>query len=154
ATTKVRKLKRNADRRRRRDSNRALEMDLLIRDILFTYFRLNAIGGQLFGEIGVTPGQVSLMRSLMEEGPQSVSQIARARPVARQGVQRMADELAASDLIEFIENPSHRTARLARLTSNGEKLIKQTIAGELQWAEKLARYFDDHDLAVARKVVR
>ena len=57
----------------------ALAMDLLIREILFSFFRLNATGERLFAGIGQTPGKVSLMRSLMEQGPQSVAQIARAR---------------------------------------------------------------------------
>jgi len=91
----------------------ALAMDLLIREILFSFFRLNATGERLFAGIGQTPGKVSLMRSLMEQGPQSVAQIARARPVARQAVQRMADELAEQELIEFVENPTHLRAKLA-----------------------------------------
>ena|SRR5215471_8267718 len=65
----------------------ALTMDLLIREILFSFFRLNATGERLFAGIGQTPGKVSLMRSLLEQGPQSVAQIARVRPVARQAVQ-------------------------------------------------------------------
>src|SRR5205814_2967976 len=96
-------------------------MDLLIREILFAYFRLSATGERMFAPSGLTPGKVSLMRSLKEEGAQSVAQIARARPVARQGVQRMADELTAVGLIEFVENPSHRRAKLARLTARGTR---------------------------------
>src|SRR5262245_10144351 len=102
----------------------ALAMDLLIREILFSFFRLNATGERLFTAVGQTPGKVSLMRSLMEQGPQSVAQIARARPVARQAVQRMADELAAQGLIEFVENPTHRRAKLARLTVAGKKIME------------------------------
>src|SRR5215472_11921929 len=111
----------------------SLTLDLFIREILFCYFRLNATGERLFASIGQTPGKVSLMRSLMEQGPQSVSQIARARPVARQGVQRMADELAEQALVEFVENPTHRRAKLARLTAKGKKLMDETMAAELKW---------------------
>src|SRR5579872_2061544 len=106
----------------RRKSPDPLTMDLLIREILFSFFRLNATGERLFAGIGQTPGKVSLMRTLMEQGPQSVAQIARSRPVARQAVQRMADELAEQGLLEFVENPTHRRAKLARLTAKGKKL--------------------------------
>ena len=34
----------------------ALAMDLLIREILFSFFRLNATGERLFAGIGQTPG--------------------------------------------------------------------------------------------------
>ncbi|MBV8453559.1 MAG: hypothetical protein JOZ29_15000, partial [Deltaproteobacteria bacterium] len=40
----------------------ALAMDLFIREILFSFFRLNATGERLFAGIGQTPGKVSLMR--------------------------------------------------------------------------------------------
>jgi DNA-binding MarR family transcriptional regulator len=131
----------------------ATELDALIREILFGYFRLNATGERLFAAIGQTPGKVSLMRSLLELGPQSVAQIARARPVARQAVQRMADELASAGLVEYVENPSHRRAKLARLTPKGRKLVEKAIAGELAWAAALARSFGEREVAVAREVV-
>jgi DNA-binding MarR family transcriptional regulator len=132
----------------------AVAMDLLIREILFSYFRLSATGERLFARFGQTPGKISLMRGLMEQGPQSVAQIARARPVARQAVQRMADELAEQGLIEFIDNPSHRRAKLARLTSRGKKIIEQAMAAELRWAAQLTRKFGAREVAIAREVIR
>jgi DNA-binding MarR family transcriptional regulator len=132
----------------------ALAMDLLIREILFSFFHLNALGERLFAGIGQTPGKVSLMRSLMEQGPQSVAQIARARPVARQAVQRMADELAEQVLIEFVENPTHRRAKLARLTMKGRKLMDKTMAAELGWAGRLATNFAEREVEIARDVIR
>jgi DNA-binding MarR family transcriptional regulator len=138
---------------RNRKQQGALAMDLLLRESLFSYFRLSAIGEKRFAALGVTPGKVSLMRSLKEDGPQSVAQIARARPVARQGVQRMADELEAISLIEFIENPSHRRAKLARLTAKGEKIVAEAMAIELRWAGRLARSFGTAEVETARGVV-
>jgi DNA-binding MarR family transcriptional regulator len=138
----------------RREHPSALAMDLMIREILFSYFRLNAIGERMFGPHGVTPGKVSLMRSLLEEGPQSVAQLARARPVARQGVQRMADELEAAGLIEFVENPSHRRAKLATLTVGGRKVMEEAMATELRWAGHLARRFYEREVATTRDVIR
>lgn len=132
----------------------ALALDLLIREILFCFYRLNATGERLFAAVGQTPGKVSLMRSLMEEGPQSVAQIARARPVARQAVQRMADELAEQRLIEYIENPTHRRAKLARLTAQGKRIMDKAMAAELGWAGRLARYFEEREVAAARDLIR
>jgi DNA-binding MarR family transcriptional regulator len=131
-----------------------LAMDLLIREILFAYFRLSATGERMFASSGLTPGKVSLMRSLSEDGAQSVAQIARARPVARQAVQRMADELAALGLIEYTENPSHRRAKLARLTARGQRTMDRLMKLELKWAGRLARNFDDREIATARDVVQ
>jgi len=129
-------------------------MDLLIREILFSFFRLNATGERLFALVGQTPGKISLMRSLMEQGPQSVAQIARARPVARQAVQRMADELTAQGLIEFVENPTHRRAKLARLTAAGKKIMDEAMAAELRLAARLARQFEEREVEIARDLIR
>ncbi len=132
----------------------AMAIDLLVREMLFGYFRLSATGERIFAPLGQTPGKVSLMRSLMEEGPQSVAQIARARPVARQGVQRMADELAAAGLVEFVENPSHRRAKLARLTQAGKKLMGEAMAAELRWAARYTHQFSDREVEITRDVIR
>ena len=124
----------------------ALAIDLLIRDILFCYFRLNVGGERMFAAVGQTPGKVSLMRSLKEEGPQSVAQLARSRPVARQGVQRMADKLSAAGLIEA--KPSARQARKAhhpRATADGK-----AIAGELRWTSRLAHNFSEREIETTR----
>lgn len=40
----------------------------------------------------------------------------------RQGVQHTADQLAADGLMEYFDNPTHRRAKLVRITPNGEKL--------------------------------
>ena len=132
----------------------ALAIDLLIRDILFCYFRLNANGERMFAAVGQTPGKVSLMRSLKDEGPQSVAQLARSRPVARQGVQRMADELATAGLIEFLPNPSHRRAKLATLTNRGQQLMEKAMARELRWAARLAHNFSEREIETTRDVIR
>jgi DNA-binding MarR family transcriptional regulator len=131
-----------------------LAIDLLIRDILFCYFRLNARGERIFAAVDQTPGKVSLMRSLKEEGPQSVAQLARSRPVARQGVQRMADELATAALVEFVPNPSHRRAKLTRLTTRGQLLVEKAMAHELRWAAHLARNFSEREIETTRDVIR
>ena len=43
-------------------------------------------------------------------------QIAQMRPTSRQPMQRLADELAAEGLVEFIDNPRHWRSKLMRLT--------------------------------------
>lgn len=91
----------------------------LVLEIPATFFRLRA-AGQRVG--AVTPwggGTFGLLRSLRREGPQTVPQLARARPVARQRIQKLADELAADGLVEFVDNPAHKRSRLLRLTPQG-----------------------------------
>src|SRR5258708_9707606 len=108
-------------------------MSDLIRELVFTYFRLRAAGDELAIRYGQSTGKWGMMRSLREGGPQSVSQIARSRPVARQGVQRMANELARDCLIEFVVKPTHRRAKLMKLTRKGEKILTRLHQSDLPW---------------------
>ena len=41
------------------------------------------------------------------------------RPTSRQRMQRLADELVAEGLVEFIDNPKHRRSKRVRLTPKG-----------------------------------
>lgn len=111
--------------------------ELLI-ELAFTYFRLNAAGKRLMRSHGVTPGKVSMLRSLAREGEQTVPEIARARPVPRQPVQRMADELAAAGLVEFVANERHARSRLLRITPRGEKVLAGLERAQAGWASALA----------------
>ena len=57
-------------------------------------------------------------------------------------------------LIEFVENPTHRRAKLVRLTAQGKELMDQTMAAELRWTGRLARNFDKREVEIARDVIR
>ena len=65
-------------------------------------------------------GAFGFMRSLALLGPLTVPQIAEMRPTSRQRMQRLADELAAEGLVEFVDNPKHRRSKLVQLTRKGE----------------------------------
>ncbi|MCG8592181.1 MAG: MarR family transcriptional regulator [Proteobacteria bacterium] len=126
----------------------------LLYEISFTYFRLQAAAsGRGAGEL--TAGQVSMLRSLAREGPQTVPAIARARPVARQPVQRMADELAARGLVAFEPNPQHRRSRLVALTPAGRKLYARIERAQRAAASRIAgEDLSEGRLKAAARLVR
>ncbi len=126
----------------------------LIWEIPFTYFRLNRAGYRWSAPAGQSPGKISLLRSLAMEGPQSVAQIAHSRPVSRQGVQQTADQLAADGLVEYFVNPTHRRAKLVRITPAGEKILRQMLARQRRMAIEMAKGFDERALKSAVAVLR
>jgi len=126
----------------------------LVVDLPFAYFRLKAAGDSMAGRLGQTTAKWGLMRTLHELGPHTVAQIARSRPVARQWVQRLADELEADGFVEFIDNPAHKRAKLVRLTSKGEKILHQMVKREAQWARRIATGFDLRSLRTTRVTLR
>lgn len=139
---------------RRRMTASPQAIDRLLRENLFLFFRARALGDRMFAAVGQSPGKISLMRSVYEEGPQSVAQIARARPVARQGVQRMADQLAADGLVEFVENPAHMRSKLVHLTPAGRKLLESIRGGAALWPRELLTEFGQREVDDAIEVTR
>jgi DNA-binding MarR family transcriptional regulator len=129
-----------------------------------TFFKLRAAGKTVTaraaggGGIGaVTPsgaGLYGLLRSLTENGPQTVPALARARPVARQQIQRMANEMAAQGLVEFTANPAHKRSRLLTITPDGSRLYAALSARMSELAERLAADMDIDDLRITVETLR
>src|SRR6266536_3127075 len=78
--------------------------DLMLEVAQF-FFRLRAVGQKTGLITSWGGGAFGFMRSLALLGPLTVPQIAQMRPTSRQRMQRLADELAAEGLVEFIDNP-------------------------------------------------
>jgi DNA-binding MarR family transcriptional regulator len=121
---------------------------------LQTSFRLRALGAQT-GVVTTTGGGTwGLMRSLARGGPQTVPELARARPVARQHIQKLANELAAEGLVEFVDNPRHRRSKLLKLTASGERRYRALSETVTAFAEKLAEGCSETELRHATKALR
>ncbi len=118
------------------------ELRRLVVDLPFAYFRLKAVGDRMVARLGQSTAKWGLMRTLHDEGPHTVAQIARSRPVARQWIQHLADGLEGEGFVEFIDNPAHKRAKLMRLTAKGEKILHQMVRREAQWARRTAAAFD------------
>jgi DNA-binding MarR family transcriptional regulator len=126
-------------------------------DLIFavarTFFRMRAAGTR----IGVvTPwggGLLGLLHGLKVREPHTVPQAARARPVTRQRVQKLADEMAADGLIEFIDNPAHKRSKLMRLTPKGEAVYAEMCEAVLSWADGISRDMSPAELKQATAVL-
>lgn len=70
------------------------------------FFRLQAMGREIGAVTAGNAGNWGLLQSLMANGPTTVPELARMRPVSRQHIQTMANEMAEEGLIEFRENPA------------------------------------------------
>ena len=136
-----------------RERGRATEAAELALDIFRCSFRLRALGRKLGLVTSWGAGSYGFLRSLALEGPQTVPEIARARPTSRQRMQRLADELAREGLVAFSANPRHRRSQLVRLTAKGERQFRAMTDRFLKISEELSRGLSATDLAAARRVV-
>lgn len=118
-----------------------------------TYFRLTVLGDCLFGEYGLTAGKRAILRDISISGPQSISQMARSRPVARQYIQRLVAELAVAGLVKLGPNPKDGRSKLVSLSASGESLLARIAVGEAAFVDRLASDLDPRALQAARDVV-
>lgn len=94
-----------------------------------------------------------LLRSLKLDGPRTVPQIARARGVARQRIQKLVDDAGAAGFIRLRMNPDHRRSRVVMLTAEGAAAFAQSDGEMRDRAEKLAANLDIRDLDSALRVM-
>ena len=128
-------------------------------DLILEVFRANgrllAAGDALTRPSGQSAARWQVLGAIEAE-PQTVAGIARTMGLARQSVQRTADLLAAEGIIEFLENPAHRRAKLVRLTERGHALVRALSERQAVWSNDLADgiALDEADIRLAYDVVR
>jgi DNA-binding MarR family transcriptional regulator len=110
-------------------------------DLILETFRFN--GRLLTAGDGLTrPFKLSSARwqvlGAIVDKPLSVAQIARNMGVARQSVQRLADNLEKTGIVEYAPNPDHGRAKLVRLNEKGHRVMKALTQSQIRWANNIA----------------
>jgi DNA-binding MarR family transcriptional regulator len=126
----------------------------LVLEVAQCFFRIRALGQKAGLITSWGGGAFGFMRSLALLGPLTVPQIAEMRPTSRQRMQRLADELAAEGLVEFVDNPKHRRSKLVRLTSKGSARYRELDARFLATAATMGAGIGDGDIRKATEVLR
>ena len=67
---------------------------------------------------------------------------------------RLADELAAERLVEFVDNPRHRRSRLVRLTAKGSARYRELDARFLAIALTMGAALAEADIRKTIEIVR
>ncbi|MGD8328356.1 MAG: MarR family winged helix-turn-helix transcriptional regulator [Acidobacteriota bacterium] len=88
------------------------------------FHRLRHAAEQLHGGDELTAGRRGVLQSLRRDGPQTMPEMARRRPVSRQYIQTLVNDLRAGGYVEMVDNPAHKRSKLVRLTAAGKALIE------------------------------
>jgi DNA-binding MarR family transcriptional regulator len=126
----------------------------LLLDIAECFFRIRAAGQKTGLITSWGGGAFGFMRSLAMLGPLTVPQIAEMRPTSRQRMQRLADELAADGLVEFMDNPKHRRSKLVQLTRKGAARYREMSARFLAMASAIGGELNETEIRKTSAVVR
>jgi DNA-binding MarR family transcriptional regulator len=132
----------------------AVAMQDLMLETIATFFLLRAAGKRIGAVTAADGGYWGVLRSLKWQGAQTVPQIARSRPVSRQHIQKLANDMVADGVVELIENPAHHRSKLLRLTPKGETVLQDMSDRIALAAQELSADMDLEDLQVAVTTLR
>jgi DNA-binding MarR family transcriptional regulator len=142
-----------ASTRRRVDSKAAAIAELML-EVAQCFFRIRAVGQKTGLITSWGGGAFGFLRSLALLGPLTVPQIAQMRPTSRQRMQRLADELAAEALVEFVDNPKHQRSKLVQLTRKGDARYRQLNERFLAIASTIGVAVSEADIRKSTEVLR
>src|SRR5215470_18908583 len=126
----------------------------LMLEVAQCFFRIRALGQTSGLVTSWGGGAFGFMRSLVLLGPLTVPQIAQMRPTSRQRMQRLANELEAEGLVEFVDNPKHRRSKLVQLTRKGDERFRELQARLLAIASTMGVGLSKGDIRRTTKIVR
>ncbi len=102
----------------------------------------------------LTGAQMTLIRALGRQEPQTVPQLARAGSVSRQHIQAVVNVLDQAGYVERVPNPAHRRSPLLRLSPRGRRVVDETLRGEAATIARLRRGVGADELRKATAVLR
>jgi len=126
----------------------------LIDETRLLFHRMKVAAEQLHDAEEITAGMRGVLFGLDRSGPQTVPQMARARPVSRQHIQMLVNPLVERRCVELIDNPAHRRSKLVRLTPRGRRLVDRMRKRESKVLGALGSGMSEKQLRSAAVVVR
>jgi len=125
----------------------------LVQLIPLAFFRLQAAGDRTHAARRLTTGLRGLLLSLHELGPMTASRLADMRPVSRQAIHKLGEQLIALDLAQQVDNPRDKRAPLLALTTKGRAEIARLRAAEDPQLQRLMHGVSEHDVDAAVRVL-
>lgn len=115
---------------------------------------LLAAGDRLAKPLHLSSARWKVVGAIDQQGPLSVSKIARNMGLTRQTVQRLANEMKVGQFIGYAPNPDHRRAKLVRLTKKGRRVMKILNQRQIHWADKIAAGVNTEELEAALGLIK
>ncbi|WP_211564822.1 MarR family winged helix-turn-helix transcriptional regulator [Marinomonas gallaica] len=108
---------------------------------------LNTEGDQLTEEFGLSSARWKVMGAIVKaDQPVTVSEISRVMGQSRQATQRVVDVMSKDGLVQLLDNPNHKKAKLVALTEAGAVVYEKLDRKQEQWAASGAQNIDREEL--------
>ncbi|MDF0529554.1 MarR family transcriptional regulator [Tsukamurella sp. 8F] len=129
-----------------------------VTDLVLPAFELNgeflAAAEAIARPAGLSPAQWQVLGATLDE-PLPVAEIARrvGLGLARQSVQRVADDLVARGWAEYLPNPMHKRAKLVSPTLLGRGTLGRLREAQHAWANAVGAAVTERELTEARELI-
>src|SRR5690242_5540048 len=108
-----------------------------ITDLVLSIFRTNghllAAGDELMSHLHISSARWQVMGAIAPHA-RTVAQIARRFELTRQGVLWVVSALLNDGLVELVDNPDHKRAKLVQLTDRGRRIYRELEQRQIRWA--------------------
>ena len=94
--------------------------------------------GRFAKSTGLSMPQFSVLMQLHYRGACGMSKISEGYDITPAAASQLVDKLVQSGLIQRVEDPNDRRAKLLSLATKGEELVQQGIAERYRWVDELA----------------
>jgi DNA-binding MarR family transcriptional regulator len=126
-------------------------------ELVLEIFRLNGLlleaGDRLTEPVGLSSARWQVL-GVVDHGAIPVAHVARVMGLTRQSVQQTADALHRDGLIDYLDNPHHRRAKLMALTPKGREALDYVKRHHAEWADRIGTRHSLEDLQTAITVLR
>ncbi len=118
------------------------------------FHKLSHSVAALHHDSDVSVGMRAVLESIIDEGPQTVPQLARVRPVTRQHIQTLVNALLKGSYVEYIDNPAHKRSKLVSPTDHGRATFETMRALENEAFQRLSLSSSHAELETATAVLQ
>jgi len=129
-------------------------VQILVNEVAALYHLLRVVVARIHSDANLTTAARGLLRRLDRIGPQTVPEMARARPVSRQYIQAVVKQLGKRELVQLVPNPAHKRSSLVQLTSKGKRLAEAVARKEKAFLAELQIDLSKKELLLASSVMR
>jgi DNA-binding MarR family transcriptional regulator len=102
----------------------------------------------------ISVGMRAVLESVIVGGPQTVPHMARFRPVSRQHIQGLVNQLLAGGYVEYVSNPRHKRSQLVAATPHGCRAFEAMRRKETDAFTRTDIGPTAEELAAATRVLR
>ena len=94
--------------------------------------------GRFAKSTGLSMPQFSVLMQLHYKGASGMSKVSEGFDITPAAASQLVDKLVHSGLIQRVEDPQDRRAKLLSLTDKGQELIQHGIEERYRWVDELA----------------